>query len=52
MTHPRIYALLKSAGHSPFKAAEIILDATRRQEHAIIWVRIIFAARRRAGKAV
>lgn len=45
MSHPRIYALLKRAGHSPFKAAEIILDGSRRQEHALIWIRIIFASR-------
>lgn len=48
MTHPRVYALLKRAGHSPFKAAEIILDASRRSEHALIWVRIIFQGRHHA----
>jgi hypothetical protein len=29
MKHVRIYRLLKANGHSPTKAAEILLDATR-----------------------
>jgi len=45
MTHPRIYAMLKRAGHSPFKAVEIILDANRGIKHALSWVRTIFKLR-------
>lgn len=29
MKYPRIYRRLKAMGHSPLKAAEIILDASR-----------------------
>lgn len=34
------YELLKKMGHSPFKAAEIALDAARGDEHALIWVSV------------
>jgi hypothetical protein len=49
MTHyPRTYALLKRAGHSPLYAARIVLDAMRGDQHAMLWVRIVFGARRAA----
>jgi hypothetical protein len=35
------YELLKKAGHSPVKAAEIILDAKRGDAYAIQWINII-----------
>lgn len=31
------YEALKLAGHSPFKAAEIALDAKRGDPHAVKW---------------
>ena len=43
--YSRIYAMLKNAGHSPAKAAEIILDACRGQRHARSWIRTLFAGR-------
>lgn len=39
MSHPRIYAALKYAGHCPANAAEIILDARRGDRYALQWVR-------------
>lgn len=35
------YELLKLAGHSPGKAAEIVLDAKRHDAHATRWVKIL-----------
>jgi hypothetical protein len=35
---PTIIALLKSAGHSTFKAIEIALDYARGDRHARTWV--------------
>lgn len=32
------YQALKAYGHSPFKAAEIALDAKRGEQHARAWV--------------
>ena len=32
------YEALKKAGHSPLKAAEIVLDAKRGDQHAIAWI--------------
>ena len=46
-TYPRTYALLKRAGHSPIKALEIVISASRGEEHALIWLGIIFKARHR-----
>ena len=43
--YPRIYILLKKAGHTPFKAVEILLDASRGDGHALAWVWVLFAAR-------
>lgn len=39
--YPRIYAMLKRAGHSPAKAYTIILDAHRKDEYSLHWVRIL-----------
>jgi len=47
MKYRRTYELLKSFGHSPAKAAEIVLDASRGDAHAIQWIKISFAFRRR-----
>lgn len=33
------YDLLKAEGHSPAKAAEIVLDARRGDKWALFWVR-------------
>jgi hypothetical protein len=43
---PRIYAMLKAAGHDPAKAAEILLDARRNDLHARSWIGVIAASRR------
>lgn len=45
MAYPRIYAMLKACGHSPAKAAEIILDAMRGNEHALLWIKTVRATR-------
>lgn len=39
MTQSQVYQLLKSKGHSAFKAAEIALDYVRGDQHAINWVK-------------
>lgn len=38
-----IYNMLKRAGHSPSKAAEILLDASRGDELALTWIRGVAA---------
>ncbi len=43
---PRIYAMLKAAGHDPAKAAEILIDAQRKDAHARIWIKTLAASRR------
>ena len=43
---PRIYALLKAAGHDAAKAAEIVSDAQRKDDHARAWIKAIVASRR------
>lgn len=44
--YPRVYALLRYSGHSAQRAAEIILDAQRRDRYSLTWIR---AVRRIAG---
>ena len=39
--YPRIYRLLKDAGHYPAKAVELLLDAKRGDEWALIWIRVL-----------
>jgi hypothetical protein len=39
--YPRIYRLLKGAGHDPAKAVELLLDAKRGDEWALIWIRVL-----------
>ena len=39
--YPRIYRLLKDAGHDPAKAVELLLDAKRGDEWALIWIRVL-----------
>jgi hypothetical protein len=43
---PRIYALLKAAGHDSMKATEILRDARYNDAHARIWIKAIAASRR------
>ncbi len=45
MRYPRTYRLLKAIGHTPLKAAEIVLDASRGDDHAMAWVRVAFGTR-------
>jgi hypothetical protein len=35
------YEALTKMGHSPFKSAEILLDAKRGDQHAIGWIKIV-----------
>jgi hypothetical protein len=37
----RLYRLLKDAGHDPAKAVELLLDAKRGDEWALIWIRVL-----------
>ena len=39
--YPLVYRLLKDAGHDPAKAAELLLDAKRGDEWALIWIRVL-----------
>ena len=34
-----LYEALKGAGHSPAKAAEIVLDAKRGDQYAVAWIK-------------
>jgi len=45
----RTYELLKQAGHSPAKAAEIALDAKRGDAFALQWVDVACAKAREAA---
>ncbi len=45
MTHKQIYKLLRNSGHSPIKAAEIMLDAARGNSWAMDWVKTLFRLR-------
>ena len=44
--YPHIYAMLKAAGHDSAKAAEIVIDAQRKDAHARIWIKTLAASRR------
>jgi len=44
---PRIYSMLKEAGHDAAKAAEILLDAQRKDDHARAWIKAALAYERR-----
>ena len=46
MKHKKVYEMLKVYGHTPLKAAEIVLDASRGDRHALTWVKVI----RRSGR--
>ena len=39
--YPLVYRLLKDAGHDPAKAVELLLDAKRGDEWALIWIRVL-----------
>jgi hypothetical protein len=43
---PRIYRMLTAAGHDPAKAAEILLDAQRKDNHARAWIKAVLACER------
>ena len=43
--YQRIYAMLKRAGHSPTKAAAVVLDAMRGDKHALLWIRAVRSTR-------
>ena len=43
---PRIYVLLKAAGHDPARAAEILRAAKRKDSHARIWIKTLARSRR------
>lgn len=38
MRHARTYEMLKAYGHSPVKALEIVLDASRGDRTALQWI--------------
>jgi len=39
MKHKRVYEMLKRAGHSPWKALEIIIEARRKDKWALDYIR-------------
>jgi hypothetical protein len=43
---PRIYKMLRGAGHNPVEAAEILLAANRKDNHARAWIKTVFAYER------
>ena len=43
--YPHIYKLLLHRGHGAAKAAEILLDARRKDRFAMSWIKIIFLQR-------
>ena len=45
MKHKHIYNLLKKVGHSPAKAAEILLDAQRGDRFSIDWIHVLYMHR-------
>lgn len=47
MKYLHIYKLLKAAGHDAAKAAEIVLDARRRDEFSRQWIGVLFHQRHR-----
>ena len=44
--YPRIYRLLKDAGHDPAKAVELLLDAKRGDEWALTWIKMLYRNRK------
>jgi hypothetical protein len=44
---PLIYRTLRAAGHDPAQAAEILLDAQRKDAHARAWIKTVLAYERR-----
>ena len=45
MKYKKIYNLLKQNGHTPLKAVEIILDATRGNRYSRQWIMTTFKQR-------
>lgn len=45
--YKRVYEMLKRYGHAPCKAAEIIVDARRKDTFALTWVKIVYQQRHR-----
>jgi hypothetical protein len=44
---PRIYRMLKGAGHDPAEAAGILLAAERKDDHALALIKTVRASERR-----
>lgn len=42
----KLYEALKAEGHSPQKAAEIVLDVKRNVPHAVKWAEIVARGRK------
>lgn len=45
----RCYQLLKRTGHSPTHALGILIDAKRKQEFALYWIKMVFRTRHGSG---
>ena len=41
MRYRRVYKMLIAYGHDATKALEIVLDARRKDKHALCWIRTI-----------
>ncbi len=39
--YKRVYAALKRVGHTPAKALELLIDASRGDRLALLWVRTV-----------
>lgn len=46
------YEKLKAHGHSPAKAAEILLDAKRGDSYSIKWIEIVRSAQERSAATI
>lgn len=45
MLFPNIYRMLVKAGHSPFKAAEIVISAARGDRYSRLWIATLYSWR-------
>lgn len=41
MRYRRVYRMLRSFGHGPEKAGQIVLDASRGDSFSLRWIRIV-----------
>ena len=46
---PRIYRMLRAAGHNPALANEILVDAQRKDVHARAWLKEVLTYERRTA---